>query len=610
MVLTTGATVLQSGETSFRVWAPRARSVALRCRGATHPMRREEEGYYALTVSANLNGADYCYLLDGERERPDPVSRFQPHGVHGPSRVVDPGSFAWDDQHWRGLALNEYAAYELHTGVFTREGTFEAVIPRLPYLRSIGITAIEIMPVAEFPGARNWGYDGVSLYAPHHAYGGPDGLKTLVAACHRAGFAVILDVVYNHAGPEGNYLHEFGPYFTNRYRTPWGDAFNFDGPGSDPVRRFILDNALYWLSEYRFDALRLDAVHGIFDFSARHLLAEMASEADAEAERQRRPLYLIAESDLNDARVVDDSGRGGYGVHAQWLDDFHHSVHTALFGPGRGYLEDFGAAGDLPKCLTTGFVYDGRYSKHRQRTFGSSSAHLPGERFMVCIQNHDQVANACRGQRIGALGCFDREKLAAVLLVSAPFLPLLFQGQEYGETAPFHYFVSHGDSGLAEAVREGRRREFAGFAAGGKFADPQAESTFLASKLDWDKLDREPHAALLRLYQRLFELRRQRDSLRNCRKDLTRAWVPGNDRGLIMERGSESGERSLVAANLSPSPLEVPAEPGGRVWTLALWTGDALYGGSAAAEPPTDLLGEFVHLGPWQAALYFARSAK
>lgn len=606
-MLTTGAAVLGSGETSFRVWAPDARSVALRCLGETRAMQRGPEGYYAVTVRSDCRGADYFYVLDEQRERPDPASRFQPLGVHGASRVVDPGSFAWDDADWQGLALKDYAAYELHIGTFTREGTFEAAIARLPYLRALGVTAIEIMPVAEFPGARNWGYDGVSLFAPHHAYGGPEGLKTLVDACHRAGLAAILDVVYNHLGPEGNYLAEFGPYFTDRYKTPWGPALNFDGPHSDPVRRFFLDNALYWLREYHFDALRLDAIHGIFDFSAHHILAEMAVAVNAEAERQGRPLYLIAESDLNDARVVDAAARGGHGVHAQWLDDFHHCVHTALLGRGQGYLQDFGSPGDLPKCLTTGFVYDGRYSTYRRRTFGNSSAHLPGGRFMVCVQNHDQVANACRGRRLGPLAGFEREKLAAVLLVTAPYLPLLFQGQEYGETAPFHYFVSHGDASLVEAVREGRRREFSDFAAGGQFADPQAESTFLASKLDWAKLDREPHAALLRLYQRLFELRRQRESLSNCRKDLTRAQFSETHCCLHMERASESGDISLLIANLSPSALEEPFDAAGRAWVLALWTGDPLYGGAGEPAPPARLDGAPIRLGPWQAALYFAR---
>jgi maltooligosyltrehalose trehalohydrolase len=603
----TGAAVQASGGTSFRVWAPHARSVALRCLGETYPMPRGPQGYYALTIPADCSAADYFYVLDEERERPDPASRFQPHGVHGPSRVVDPRGFHFDDADWRGLALNDYVAYELHIGTFTREGTFEAVIPHLPYLRALGVTAIGIMPVAEFPGARNWGYDGVCLFAPHHAYGGPEGLKRLVEACHRAGLAAILDVVYNHLGPEGNYLSEFGPYFTDRYTTPWGPALNFDGPHCDPVRRFFIDNALYWLREYRFDALRLDAVHGIFDFSARHILAEMAAAVNAESERQRRPLYLIAESDLNDARVVGDPARGGHGVHAQWLDDFHHCVHTALLGPGQGYLRDFSPPGDLAKCLTTGFVYDGRYSTWRQRTFGNSSAHLPGSRFMVCVQNHDQVANACRGQRLGRLACFDRERLAAVLLVSSPYLPLLFQGQEYGETAPFHYFVSHEDPGLVEAVREGRLREFSDFTASGHFADPQAESTFLASKLDWAKLDREPHAALLRLYQRLFELRRQHECLSNCRKDLTRAQSAGTDRGFIIERAAESGDRALIIANLSASALDVPVDPAGRAWLLALWTGDPLYGGRGDPQPPPRLSSGPVHFGPWQAALYFAR---
>ncbi|MBE7544654.1 MAG: malto-oligosyltrehalose trehalohydrolase [Bryobacteraceae bacterium] len=597
-----GAHILPSGETEFRVWAPRARQIALRINGETHALQPSDHGHYSLRLPANLTGADYFFLLDGERERPDPASRFQPFGVHGPSRVVDPAAFAWSDQAWSGLPLRDYVAYEMHTGTFTPEGTFDAAIARLPYLRELGVTALEIMPVAEFPGARNWGYDGVSLFAPHRDYGGPGGLKRLVDACHRAGLAVILDVVYNHLGPEGNYLNEFGPYFTSRYQTPWGPALNFDGEDSDPVRRFFLDNALYWLTEFHFDALRLDAVHGIFDFSARHLLAEMVDEVDAEAARQGRPLFLIAESDLNDARIVEDRARGGHAVHAQWMDDFHHSVNTALLGRGHGYLEDFGALGDLAKALSEGFVYDGRYSQHRRRRFGNSSAHLPGDRFMVCTQNHDQVANAGRGRRLGETAGLEREKLAACLLVAAPCLPMLFQGQEYGETAPFHYFVSHGDAALVEAVREGRRREFAAFVSAEEFADPQSEATFLASKLDWTKLDREPHAALLRLYQCLFAIRRQRESLSNCRKDLTRVEYDEQARWLVMQRASESGERTMLVANFSAQTVEVPFDPAGRRWTLLLWTGDPRFAGTGAAAPAQPPF----TLGPWAAALFAA----
>jgi len=597
-----GAWITAGGDTHFRVWVPNVDCLHLVADGRRRPLEPLADGYHQLTLPGNREGMDYMYELADGRLRPDPASRHQPHGVHGASRVVDTGAFPWTDSRWRGISLRDYIAYELHVGTFTEKGTFDAAIPRLAYLRELGVTAVELMPVAEFPGARNWGYDGVSLYAPHHAYGGPMALQRLVDACHAQGLAVILDVVYNHLGPEGNYLREFGPYFTDRYRTPWGAALNFDGPGSDAPRRFFLDNSVYWLREYHIDALRLDAIHGIFDFSARHLLAEMVDEVNAEAERQDRPLYLIAESDLSDARVVEDRERGGHAVHAQWLDDFHHALHTSLLAGGEGYLEDFGGLDDLARTLTRGFVYDGRYSRHRQRRFGNSSAHLPGERFMIACQNHDQVANASRGQRLSRLAGFEREKLAAVVLLTAPYLPLIFQGQEYGETNPFHYFVSHGDEALVEAVREGRRREFAAFVSEAEFADPQAESTFQASKLDWAKLEREPHSALLKLYRRLLDLRTDRKSLGNCRKDLMSVEVDPERLWLRIERSSEGGERTLVLANFSAEVVEVPIPGETQGLELLLWTGAPSYGGEAVGPVPF-MERNRITLGPWEAAI-------
>jgi maltooligosyltrehalose trehalohydrolase len=398
-----GASVRTDGTAEFRVWAPNLTSLAVRILGElprTIPMTRlpdSEGSVFVATVPHISEGTDYFYVLEGERERPDPVSRWQPRGVHGPSRVVDPAAFHWSDQKWSGIPLKDFIIYELHTGSFTREGTLESVIPRLDYLRELGITAVEIMPVAEVPGDRNWGYDGASLYAPQSSYGGPAGLKKLVDACHQHGLAVVLDVVYNHLGPEGNYLPEFAPCFTDAHHTPWGKAINYDGPQSDGVRRFIIDNALYWLTEFHIDALRLDAIHGIYDFGARHLLDELSDAFQNQARRLKRQAWLIAESDLEDVRIIDPRSRGGYAIDAQWHDDFHHALYALLTDEREGFLMDFGALAELSKSIGEGFVFDWKYSRYRRRHYGSSSKDRPGEQFVGFIQNHDQMPTPAAG---------------------------------------------------------------------------------------------------------------------------------------------------------------------------------------------------------------------
>jgi len=462
------ATPVPGGGVQFRVWAPHVQTLAVNVGGAVFPMTREGEDFQVL-VKQTQPGQTYSLVLDDAKERPDPVSRSQPQGVHGPSEIIDPNAFVWSDQDWKGLDLDQYIIYELHVGIFTPEGTFEGAIQKIPYLKELGITAIELMPVAEFPGRRNWGYDGVDLFAPHSSYGGPVGLKKLVNACHRAGLAVVLDVVYNHVGPEGNYLAEFGPYFTDHYRTPWGPAVNFDGPASDGVRRFFIDNALYWLTEYHMDALRLDAIHSIYDMGAVHILAELDERFHEEAEQLGRRAWLIAESDLNDVRVIQPRSGGGYGLDAQWFDEFHHALFSFLTNTRRGFLDAFGRLADIQKALAEGFVYDGIYSPYRRRRFGTSSKDLPGDKFVVFIQNHDQVANTNQGMRLSRLVSLDQFKLAATLLFCAPYLPLLFMGEEFAETAPFLYFTSHLDPVLAKLVTEGRRKEYAEFATSPSF---------------------------------------------------------------------------------------------------------------------------------------------
>ena len=477
-----GATLREDSRCEFLVWAPLAGAVDVQILSPQElslPLAKGERGYFYGAFEGVGPGTLYFYSLDRREMRPDPASRFQPHGVHGPSQVIDPG-FSPDDGSWSGLHLQDYIIYELHVGAYTPEGTFDAVIAHLDGLVDLGITAVELMPVAQFPGNRNWGYDGVYPFAAQNSYGGPEGLKRLVNACHRKGLAVVLDVVYNHLGPEGNYLGEFGPYFTDRYRTPWGMAVNFDGPDSDEVRRYFIENALYWIKECRVDALRLDAVHAIMDHSPHPFLAELAEVVHGEAVRLKRPVYLMAEDDLNDVRLVRPPEIGGYDLDTHWNDDLHHVVHTLLTDEQAGYYVDFGKFGQLPKALLEGFVYSGDYSVYRRRRQGSSTLGIDPRRFVVFSQNHDQVGNRPLGDRLSGIVSFEALKLAAGVVILSPFVPLLFMGEEYGETAPFLYFVNHSDPGLIEAVRKGRNEEFADFDGSASRPIPRRRKLFNA----------------------------------------------------------------------------------------------------------------------------------
>ncbi len=602
---------LTEGGVLFRVWAPLAArlSVGLTSpRRAVLPMDRDADGIFSAFAKDLAADAEYYYEFAPDRRRPDPVSRFQPRGVHDASRIVDPDAFIWTDQDWKGRALEDFIIYELHTGAFTPQRTFEGVIDRLAYLRELGITAIELMPVAAFPGSRNWGYDGAYLYAPHAEYGGPVGLKRLVDACHREGLAVVLDVVYNHLGPEGNYLGEYGPYFTDRYRTPWGAAINFDGPQSDAVRRFFIDNALYWLTEYHVDALRLDAVHEIFDFGAWHVLREMAEAFHRQARLLGRNAWLIAESDLNDPRVINSSTIGGHGLDAQWNDDFHHSLHTLLTDARNGYFADFGRIADLRKAITEGFVYDGRRSAYRQRRHGASSASNPGRQFVMFNQNHDQIANADGGRRLAELLVPDQQKLAAVILICAPGLPMLFMGEEFGASSPFNYFTSFTEPTLANAVSEGRRREYGAFFTDRAFPDPQAPETLAGSQIDWAEPALSPHRELLALHRALIVLRKGNRCLSNCRKDLTDVSFSEDERWMVIRRGDPSGKITLVLCNLSSETRTIPMPCEGSDFRLALFTGEPRFGAMAAAASPPALLHSSsagIDLDPFSAAIYF-----
>ena len=492
--------------------------------------------------------------LDDNPPLPDPRSSWQPHGVHGPSRVIDHQAFAWTDDRWQAGPLSAAVVYELHVGTFTPAGTFEAAIERLDHLVALGVTHVALMPVPEFPGSRGWGYDGVDLYAPHHAYGGPEGLKRLVNACHARGLAVLLDVVYNHLGPAGNYLECFGPYFTARHQTPWGPAVNLDGPGSEEVRRFFCDNALMWLRDYHLDGLRLDAVHALVDTSAMPFLEQLAAEVHALEAHLGRHLVLIAESDLNDPRVVRPPALGGYGLGAQWSDDFHHALHAVLTGERAGYYADFGALADLAKALTGAFVYDGRYSHFRGRRHGRPATGLTGHHFLGYLQNHDQVGNRAQGECSSHLLSPGRLKIAAALVFTSPFVPMLFQGEEWGASTLFQYFTDHEDAELARAVREGRRSEFAAFGwAPEEVPDPQEPPTYLRSRLDWRELACEPHASILDWHQRLVRLRRRSTTLADGRMDHVRVRCDEAARWLTVARGP-----IIVACNLAMGAQRVP----------------------------------------------------
>ncbi|MFF4242177.1 malto-oligosyltrehalose trehalohydrolase [Actinomadura geliboluensis] len=563
--------------TRFTVWAPAADRVEVVVGGTGHPMEARHSGWWEATVADAGHGTDYGFVLDGSDEvLPDPRSPWQPNGVHGQSRVYDHGRFAWTDQHWHGRPLPGSVLYEMHVGTFTPEGTFDAATDRLDHLVALGIDAVELLPVASFPGRHGWGYDGVHLWAPHEPYGGPDGLKRFVDAAHARGLAVILDVVYNHLGPDGNRLGSFGPYFTSAHATPWGDAVNFDQEGSDEVRAFVVQNALMWLRDYHFDGLRLDAVHAITDHSATHLLEELGRAVAAESAHLGRQLFLIAESDLNDPRLVTSREAGGYGLDAQWSDDFHHALHAALTGERQGYYCDFGSLETLKKALTRVFVHDGTMSTYRGRHHGRpvNVRETPAHRFLGFLQNHDQVGNRASGDRIGALlpspGLL---KVGAALLLLAPFTPMLFMGEEWGASTPWCYFTDHRDLELARAVSEGRRREFARHGWAGEVPDPQAVDTFRRSVLDWTEPDDPYHADLLEWHRALIALRRSEPDLNDPRPAAVQVGTDESTaRWLVMRRGGIG-----VAANLGDVPVALPAGPPGARPRLLLASDPAIH---------------------------------
>ncbi|QSR84759.1 malto-oligosyltrehalose trehalohydrolase [Methylacidimicrobium sp. B4] len=546
----------------FCVWAPNPSRCELSLVEPVqrlHPMEKESAGYWTVTLPEAGPGWLYRYRLEGEREFPDPASRCQPQGVHGPSEVVDE-AFPWNDSSWRGLELPDYVLYELHVGTFTPEGSFAAILPRLPELRELGIRAIELMPLAQFPGRRNWGYDGVYPFAVQASYGGIRGLKTLVNGCHEAGLAVVLDVVYNHLGPEGNYLAQFGPYFTDSYRTPWGAAINFDGAGSDEVRSYFLENARRWFAEFHIDALRLDAVHAIHDESAFPFLEELALRTREWERELGRPLVLFAETDRNDPRLVRPRP-AGLGLPAQWCDDFHHALHSLLTGEKHAYYVDFQGVSDLAQSLSQGYVLDGRFSAYRQRRHGAPPEGIERHQLVVFAQNHDQVGNRAHGDRLSNLVDFPSQKIAAAALLLSGFLPLLFMGEEYGERRPFPYFVDHEDPELREAVRSGRRREFAAFhdVTGVEIPDPAAETTFSSAILEWERRHAESHGVLWELHRELLALR-GRFPILQPRESVEVTAEADEATGLLRFRRRSSAARADLFFNFSPAAQPVGIE--------------------------------------------------
>lgn len=553
-----GATYLGDGRCRFLVWAPNVERLDLKLLDPEPrllSMSKQQRGYYELTVDGVEPGSRYFFRIDDDRDRPDPASRFQPEGVHRPSAVVGL-EFPWTDHAWRGIPLHQYITYELHVGTFTREGTFDAAIAKLDNLKELGVTAIELMPVAQFPGGRNWGYDGVQPFAVQNTYGGPDGLKRLVDAAHARGLAVVLDVVYNHLGPEGNYLAEFGHYFTDRHHTPWGSALNFDDRDSDEVRRFFIENALSWINEYHVDALRLDAVHAIYDFSARPFLQELADAVRLEGERLNRRVYTIAESSLADPRLISPQEVGGIGIDGQWCDDLHHAIRTELTDQRSGYYADYHGFPDIVKAYRDGFVQDGCFSEYRGRRHGQPADHIDPIRLVVCSQNHDQVGNRLLGERLTELVSFEALKLAAATVILSPCQPMLFMGEEYAETARFQFFISHLDSELVEAVRRGRKEEFARFRWAEEPPDPQDESTFERCKLNHDLQENGHHRVLRDFYKRLIELRKTETPLAFPDRHRMEVTVLQPDQAMAVRRWS-AGREVLAIYHFGGKPVTV-----------------------------------------------------
>ena len=575
------------GDAEVAIWAPLQKNVQLiLSNDRTIELVKDEFGYWKTITREIKEGDLYKVSLGEDKVFPDPVSVSQPLGVHGFSEAIIIQSYEWKDFNWNNIPLEEYVLYELHTGTFTTDGTFAALEEKLPYLKELGINAIEIMPVAQFSGGRNWGYDGVFPYAVQNTYGGAEGLKHLVQACHEQELAVILDVVYNHMGPEGNYLGSFGPYFTDKYNTPWGNAINFDDEWSDGVRKYFIENVLMWFRDFHIDALRMDAVHAIKDFSATHILREMKQHVNKLMAATGRIHYLIVELDLNDSRFINQLDQQGFGMDAQWVDEFHHALRVTAGEARSGYYSDFNGLVHLAKSYKDAYVFDGQYSPHRKKTFGIKADNNPGKQFVVFSQNHDQVGNRMLGERTSALVSFEMRKLMAAAVLVSPYLPMLFMGEEYSEPQPFLYFVSHTDTELAEAVRKGRKAEFAAFHAQGEAPDPIDEKTFQESKLQWNLLRRQPHKTMFEYYKALIRLRKQEPALNNLNRNKLNVEENEANQTLLLHRWHE-GEHILCLMNFSKKQQETTLPTYKNNWQKLFDSANTKWGGPITATDET-----------------------
>ena len=586
-----GVNFNHSADAMVRVWAPLAEKVALKVEDQEPIyLHNNNDGYFSLVTSAIKPGDRYWILLDDHDPLPDPASLAQPEGVHQASMAVDL-KYNWNDLSWVNPALNDYIIYELHVGTFSPEGDFSGIESRLDHLKDLGVTAIELMPVGSFPGSRNWGYDGVYPYAVQQSYGGPEGLQRLVDACHNKGMAVILDVVYNHFGPEGNYLPSFGPYFTDKYHTPWGKAINFDDKDCDGVREFVVENVLMWFRDFHIDALRLDAVHAIKDFSAVHLLQEIKQQTDRLMEQNGRRHYLIAESDLNDPRYISPVSQHGLGMDAQWVDEFHHALRVTAGEERKGYYLDFSGLPDLAKSYLDAYVYTGAYSAERRRKFGKEARQHPGAQFIVFSQNHDQIGNRLLGERSSTLYSFEMQKLLAAAVLFSPYVPMLFMGEEWGETNPFYYFVSHTDEELIEMVRQGRKKEFAAMHAEDTAIDPQAEETFLASKLNWTLRTEGKHQTMFQYYKKLITLRKSNIVLAGNDRHAVKVQLFTSKGLLVLSRGLQNQEHQVICfMNFSDQPQQIQNPTGLNNLQLIIDSASPQWHGPVAAP---EILREF-----------------
>lgn len=580
-----GLTFQKHGKAHLRIWAPEIEKVQLYIPGKElfADLQYNHPGYWSLQTNVIEPGDDYQICLDEEQFLADPASLHQPYGVHGASRAFDTDLFNWQDNEWRNPELKDYIIYELHTGTFSQEGNFEGLIAKIEYLKDLGINAIEIMPVAQFPGERNWGYDGVFPFAAQQSYGGPQALQKLVEACHLQGIAVILDVVYNHLGPEGNYLSCFAPYFTDKYQTPWGKAINFDDAHCDGVRQYFIENALMWFRDFHVDALRLDAVHAIKDLSARHFLTELSEHVDCLARLTGKNYYLIAECDLNDPKYISPVVNGGYGLQAQWIDEFHHALRVSAGEPSIGYYSDFQPIKHLAKSYRDAYVYDGQYSKHRKRHFGSRVHKKPGEKFIVFSQNHDQTGNRMLGERSHQLYGFEMAKLLAAAVLTSPFVPMLFMGEEFCAPNPFLYFVSHTDAPLIEAVQKGRANEFKAFHQGKKAPDPQDTSTFFSSRLAWNCHHEPMHQTMYSWYKQLIRLRKDHPELLNTHRENLEVSYDMR-RSLLWIVRKSLNEKMLIIMNFSSAPKDINCNElniSENTWHVLLYSAEKKWMGSA-----------------------------